>query len=69
MVKRHDSRKARQKRQVRVRSKISGTPERPRLSVFRSLQNIYVQLIDDVNGVTLASASTVEKAFTEYGGN
>jgi large subunit ribosomal protein L18 len=69
MVKRHDSRKARQKRQVRVRSKISGTPERPRLSVFRSLQNIYVQLIDDVNGVTLASASTVEKDFTEYGGN
>ena len=69
MVKRPDSKKARTKRHVRVRSKISGTPERPRLSVFRSLQHIYAQLIDDVNGVTLCSASTVEKDFTEYGGN
>ena len=48
----------RQKRHVRVRAKISGTPERPRLNVFRSNANIYAQIIDDVNGVTLASGST-----------
>ena len=58
----------RQKRHVRVRAKISGTPERPRLNVFRSNANIYAQIIDDVNGVTLASAASVEKEF-EYGGN
>ena len=69
MVNRPDSNKARQVRHTRVRAKISGTAECPRLNVFRSLQNIYAQLIDDVNGVTLASASTVEKEFTEYGGN
>lgn len=69
MVNRPDSNKARQKRHARVRGKISGTAERPRLCVFRSLQHIYAQLIDDVNGVTLAQASTVEKDFTEYGGN
>lgn len=69
MVKRTDSNKARTKRHQRVRNKISGTPERPRLSVYRSLKHIYAQLIDDVHGVTLCSASTVEKDFTEYGGN
>lgn len=69
MVKKPDSKKARLHRHTRVRSKISGTAECPRLNVFRSLQHIYAQLIDDVNGVTLASASTVEKDFTEYGGN
>ncbi len=69
MVSRQDSNKARQKRHTRVRGKISGTAERPRLNVYRSLSNIYVQLIDDVAGVTLASASTTEKSFTEYGGN
>ena len=69
MVKKPDSNKARLHRHTRVRSKISGTAECPRLNVFRSLQHIYAQLIDDVNGVTLASASTVEKDFTEYGGN
>ena len=52
MVTRPDSKKARLKRHTRVRSKISGTAECPRLDVFRSLQNIYAQLIDDVNGVT-----------------
>ena len=46
------------KRHVRVRGKISGTPERPRLNVFRSNANIYAQIIDDVNGATLVSAST-----------
>ncbi len=69
MVNRPDSNKARSQRHKRVRGKISGTPERPRLNVFRSLQNIYAQLIDDVNGVTLVSASSVEKDFEEYGGN
>ncbi|MGG3625744.1 50S ribosomal protein L18 [Bacillus gobiensis] len=49
------------KRHARVRSKISGTAERPRLNVFRSNKNIYAQVIDDVNGVTLASASTLDK--------
>jgi len=56
MVKKPDSNKARLKRHMRVRAKISGTPERPRLSVFRSAKHIYAQIIDDVNGVTLASA-------------
>ena len=69
MVSRQDSNKARKKRHVRVRGKISGTTDRPRLNVYRSLSNIYAQLIDDVKGVTLAQASTVEKDFAEYGGN
>ena len=69
MVTRPDSNKARQKRHYRVRNKVSGTAQRPRLDVFRSLKNIYAQLIDDEAGKTLASASTVEKDFTEYGGN
>ena len=68
MVRRPDSNKARLHRHVRVRGKISGTPERPRLNVFRSLNNIYAQIIDDVNGVTLVSASSVEKDFGQ-GGN
>ena len=69
MVSRQDSNKARKKRHVRVRGKISGTADCPRLNVYRSLSNIYVQLIDDVAGVTLAQASTVEKDFAQYGGN
>lgn len=69
MVNRPDSNKARQRRQKRVRAKISGTAECPRLNVFRSLQHIYAQLIDDVQGVTLVAASSVEKDFEEYGGN
>ena len=69
MVKKPDSNAARIKRHKRVRSKISGTPERPRLCVFRSAKHIYAQIIDDVNGVTLVSASSMEKSFTEYGGN
>ena len=48
-------------RKKRVRAKISGTPERPRLSVYKSNANIYAQVIDDVNGVTLASANTLQK--------
>lgn len=69
MVSRPDSNKARAKRHVRVRGKISGTADCPRLNVFRSLKNIYAQLIDDEKGITLVSASTVEKDFEEYGGN
>lgn len=69
MVSRQDSNKARQKRHTRVRGKISGTAECPRLNVYRSLSNIYAQLIDDVKGETIAQASTVEKDFAQYGGN
>ena len=61
MIKRPDTRGQRIKRHQRVRGKISGTPERPRLSVFRSESNIYAQIIDDVAGNTLVAASTVEK--------
>lgn len=68
MVKRPDTNAQRLKRHKRVRGKISGTPERPRLNVFRSEMNIYAQIIDDVNGVTIASASSVEKGFVG-GGN
>ena len=59
----------RKHRHVRVRGKISGTPERPRLNVFRSNANIYAQLIDDVNGVTLVAANTLEKTFEGATGN
>ena len=69
MIKRPDARAQRIKRHNRVRGKISGTAERPRLSVFRSENNIYAQIIDDVAGVTLVSASTVEKGFEGNGGN
>ena len=69
MVKQADENKARLKRHKRVRAKISGTALRPRLNVFRSTNNIYAQLIDDVAGVTLASASTLDKELNGYGGN
>ena len=69
MVSKKDSNKARLQRHKRVRAKINGTADRPRLDVFRSAKNIYAQVIDDVAGVTLVSASTAEKDFTEYGGN
>ena len=69
MVSKADSNKARLHRHKRVRGKISGTAQRPRLAVFRSLSNIYAQVIDDVSGRTLVSASSVEKDFGVYGGN
>ena len=69
MIKRPDTRAQRIKRHARVRGKISGTAERPRLSVFRSENHIYAQIIDDVAGKTLCSASTVEKGFEGNGGN
>ncbi len=64
MINRPDTRSQRLKRHKRVRAKISGTPERPRLNVFRSETNIYAQVIDDVNGVTLCAASSLEKDFS-----
>ena len=69
MIKRPNTNAQRLKRHKRVRGKISGTPEMPRLNVFRSEANIYAQVIDDVNGVTLASASSLDKAIERYGGN
>ena len=69
MINRPNTNAQRLKRHKRVRGKISGTPERPRLNVFRSETNIYAQIIDDVQGVTLVSASSVEKDFGMTGGN
>ena len=69
MIKRPNTNAQRLKRHKRVRSKISGTPEMPRLNVFRSEANIYAQVIDDVSGKTLAAASSLDKAIEGYGGN
>jgi large subunit ribosomal protein L18 len=69
MVNRPDTKKARLRRHKRIRGKISGTAERPRLCVFRSQNNIYAQIIDDVKGVTLVAASSLDKAITGNGGN
>jgi large subunit ribosomal protein L18 len=60
VISKPDKNKTRQRRHARVRGKLSGTAERPRLNIFRSNQHIYAQVIDDVAGVTLASASTIE---------
>ncbi len=64
MISKPDKNKLRLKRHKRIRGKISGTAECPRLSIFRSNKNIYAQLIDDVAGVTLASASTLDKSIS-----
>ena len=69
MVKQINRKANRAKRQIRVRAKISGTSTCPRLNVFRSSKNIYAQIIDDVAGVTLVAASSVEKGFEGNGGN
>ncbi len=69
MIKRPNTNAQRMKRHKRVRAKVSGTPEMPRLNVFRSEANIYAQVIDDVHGVTLASASSLDKSIEGYGGN
>ncbi len=69
MIKRPDTKAQRLKRHKRVRSKVSGTPERPRLNVFRSENNIYAQIIDDVAGNTLVAASSLDKEITGNGGN
>lgn len=69
MVIKRDGNKSRLNRHKRVRAKITGTSARPRLNVFRSLNHIYAQIIDDAKGVTLVAASTVDKDFDGYGGN
>ncbi|MDR6226941.1 50S ribosomal protein L18 [Desmospora profundinema] len=72
MIKKLDRNKSRKRRHMRVRKKIMGTVERPRLNVFRSAKNIYAQVIDDMNGHTLVSASSLDAEVKEvgiYGGN
>jgi large subunit ribosomal protein L18 len=70
MITKPDKNSARLKRHARVRRNLSGTAERPRLNVFRSSKHIYAQLIDDVNGVTLVSASTIDNELgSDNGGN
>jgi large subunit ribosomal protein L18 len=72
MISKKSSNAQRIKRHLRVRKNISGTPNRPRLNVYRSLSNIYAQIIDDVAGKTLVSASSLDKEIKEkvsYGGN
>lgn len=70
MIKKQTSNIARLRRHERVRKTISGTQEKPRLCVFRSLKNIYAQIIDDTKGVTLVSASTLDAELKgSYGGN
>ena len=69
MIKKRSSNAQRIKRHQRVRKNISGTAERPRLSVYRSLNHIYAQIIDDTKGTTLVSASSLDKEFEGYGGN
>lgn len=61
MITKLDKNATRKKRHARVRAKLSGTSARPRLNVFRSNKHVYAQIIDDMNGVTLASASTLDK--------
>ncbi|HBC95781.1 MAG TPA: 50S ribosomal protein L18 [Clostridium sp.] len=69
MFKKDDKKKLRSKRHLKVRKKIFGTTERPRLSVYRSDKNIYAQIIDDVKGTTLVSASSLDKDFQGNGSN
>ena len=69
MIKRPDTNAQRLKRHKRVRAKVFGTPERPRLNVFRSEKNIYAQVIDDVAGNTLVAASSLDKSIEGNGGN
>ncbi|MBN2559182.1 MAG: 50S ribosomal protein L18 [Clostridia bacterium] len=72
MIKKTDKNKLRQKKHMRIRNKISGTPARPRLNVYKSNKNIYAQIIDDLAGVTLVAASSLDAALKNeipYGGN
>lgn len=69
MIQKESKNIKRKVRHVRVRKKVSGTPERPRLSVYRSLNNMYAQIIDDSTGTTLASASTLDKDIKEQVNN
>ncbi|AUS98131.1 50S ribosomal protein L18 [Clostridium thermosuccinogenes] len=72
MIKKPSKNVARLRKHLRVRKKVSGTPERPRLNVYRSLKNIYAQIIDDKSGRTLVAASSLDEALKgklQYGGN
>ncbi|MBO4779418.1 MAG: 50S ribosomal protein L18 [Selenomonadaceae bacterium] len=69
MLLKADKNQTRQKRHLRVRNRVAGTAERPRLNVFRSLAHIYAQIIDDDKGMTLAAASSLDKDFKGKGGN
>ena len=69
MITKKDKNIGRIMRHKRIRGKISGTPERPRLAVYRSNSNIYAQIIDDAAGKTLVSANSIEKDFEGSGGN
>jgi large subunit ribosomal protein L18 len=72
LLQKPDKNKSRQKRHFRVRKNLSGTQQRPRLNVFRSLNHIYAQIINDETGTTLVSASTMDKEVSStlnYGGN
>ncbi|MCL2078229.1 MAG: 50S ribosomal protein L18 [Oscillospiraceae bacterium] len=69
MIKKIDTNVQRKKRHKRVRAKISGTSERPRLNVFRSKKHIYAQIIDDTKGETLCASSSLEKGFNSSGAN
>ena len=65
MIIKQDKNQLRKKRHLRVRNKVKGTQDQPRLNVYRSTTHIYTQIIDDTRGVTLASASTIEKALAD----
>lgn len=72
MINKPETNKVRKRKHTRVRKKINGTPERPRLNVFRSLSHIYAQIIDDTTGNTLVAASTLDEAVrgnVKFGGN
>jgi large subunit ribosomal protein L18 len=69
MIRKDDRQEARVRRHARIRKKVSGTSERPRLSVYRSEKNIYAQIIDDVTQVTLVAASSLDKDFNGVGSN
>lgn len=69
MFKKENRKESRVKRHLRVRKKVSGTPEMPRLSVYRSEKNIYAQIIDDTKGITLVSASSLDKELEAVGSN
>lgn len=69
MIKKINRKEERQRRHTRVRNKISGTPERPRLCIFRSNNNLYVQVIDDIAANTLVAASTLDKEVKEKHAN
>jgi len=69
MISKDNRSEARVRRHLRIRKKVSGTAERPRLSIFRSEKNIYAQIIDDVTQTTLVSASSLDKEFNGLGSN